>query len=203
MIITGASGSGKTQLALNLLTRRELLGDFYNEILLFAPTAALDDTYKHLDHHSFDSFSAADLEGIIATRKAQIKKDGIAKVGRESRMLLILDDCIAERSFLESKEATKMFALLRHYLCSVIIMTQSYNQIPRRLRVNANSIAVFPGSRTKEDVITDEFCPSGWTKAQFRKALPSKKYDFLYINRHHSNHPRLNFGPILSPGMDE
>ena len=46
---------------------------------------------------------------------------------------MILDDIIADRSFLMSSEALKMFSLLRHYHVSIITLIQSYNKIPRAL----------------------------------------------------------------------
>ena len=48
-VISGRSGSGKTQLLLNMLTRKDLLGDYFHKILVFSPTAGeLDDTYDSL-----------------------------------------------------------------------------------------------------------------------------------------------------------
>ena len=48
-IISGKSGSGKTQLLLNSLSRENMLKDYYHIIIIFSPTANdLDDTYDVL-----------------------------------------------------------------------------------------------------------------------------------------------------------
>ena len=47
--ISGRSGSGKTQLLLNLLTNEKLLGNYFHYIIVFSPTAnETDDTYNAL-----------------------------------------------------------------------------------------------------------------------------------------------------------
>ena len=120
-------------------------------------------------------------------RKALIDKKGIEWTVKNSRVLLILDDVIANRDFLNSPEALKMFALLRHYQCSIIVLMQSYNKLPRALRINANGTIVLPSTQSEIEVLLDEITPAGITKRDFQKVIEyatSGKHDFLYINRH-------------------
>ena len=169
--ISGRSGSGKTQLLLNILTRDDLMGNYFHKILVFSPTAGdLDDTYASLKipkENFIKKFDSSILETILNNRKAQIKKDGIEKVGKSDRVLLIFDDCIAERKFLESKENLMMFTLLRHYLCSVCILSQSFKKIPRSIRINANFTCIFPSLESEINIMLEEICPAGVNKKEF------------------------------------
>lgn len=192
MMITGSSGSGKTNLMINIMTRPELYGKYFHRIAIFSPTAgSADDMYKKLGPIPKENFIATmtpdHLESIIDHRKKLIEEKGIEWVAKNDRMVLILDDVVAERNFLESPEALKMFALLRHYLCSVIVMVQSYNKLPRALRLNANAIMVFPSLQSEIAVLKDEITPPGISKKDFEKVIEyatDGRYDFLYINRH-------------------
>ena len=191
MLISGRSGSGKTNLMMNLMTRKEFYKNYFHYIMVFSPTAGeFDDMYKQLelpDENIRNEFNKEDLDELIENRKELIKKKGIEYVGKNSRVLLILDDVIADRNFLMSPQSLKMFALLRHYLCSVIVMTQSYNKIPRALRINCNGTMIFPSSQSEVEVLIDEITPPNIKKRDFEKVIDyatSGQYDFLYINNH-------------------
>lgn len=190
-IISGASGSGKTQLLLNVLTRKDLLGDYFHCIIIFSPTAGeLDDTYNALklpEENFIKTFDVDILQTILDNRKKTITDKGIEWTGKNSRVLLIFDDMIAEKNFLNSQETLMMFTLLRHYLCSVVICSQSFKKIPRSIRINANWLCIFPSLESEIQIMLDEICPSGITKKDFRKIIDyctSGKYDFMNIQNH-------------------
>ena len=65
--------------------------------------------YKKLGNIPKENFianmSPSDIESIIAYRKKLIEEKGIEWVAKNDRMVMILDDVIAERNFLESPEA--------------------------------------------------------------------------------------------------
>jgi hypothetical protein len=191
LMISGRSGSGKTNILINILTNEHLLKNYFHYTVVFSPTAGkYDDSYKplNLPSESFKTdFSADDLNTLIENRKALIDKKGIEWVVKNSRVLLIMDDIIANRDFLNSPEALKMFALLRHYQCSIIVLMQSYNKLPRALRINANGTIVLPSTQSEIEVLLDEITPAGISKKEFQKVIEyatEGKHDFLYINRH-------------------
>jgi len=191
MMISGRSGSGKTNLLMNLLSRKEFLKGYFHYIIVYSPTAGTyDDSYNvlNLPPENFkNDFSEQDLEELIQSRKKLIKDKGIEWVVKNSRVLIILDDVIANRDFLNSPQALKMFALLRHYQVAVIVLMQSYTKLPRALRINANAIAIFPSSQSEIEVLLDEITPSGIKKREFERVIDhctSGRYDFLYINNH-------------------
>ena len=191
MMISGRSGSGKTNAMLNILTRKELYGNFFHTILVFSPTAgSYDDTYKALkipEENFVREFTGELLEDIIEARKKLIDEQGVEKVAKTSRVCLILDDIIAERSFLESPMALRLFSLLRHYLCSIVVLVQSYTKLPRALRVNCNAVIIFPSLQSEREILIKEITPSGIRMRDFEKVIDyctEGQYDFLYINNH-------------------
>jgi hypothetical protein len=106
VLFCGRSGSGKTNLLLNILTRKKLLGNYYHTIIVFSPTAGkYDDTYKALnipEENFVEDFSPQSFENLIQVRKDLIEEKGIEWVAKNSRVLIVLDDVIANRDFLQS-----------------------------------------------------------------------------------------------------
>lgn len=191
MLLSGASGMGKTNLLLNILTKKEMYGGFFQYIIVFSPTAGyLDDSYKSLKipkENFIKEFTPEMLQKIIDKRDAQIKQMGHPKVSKTSRMLIILDDVIADSEFLKSPEALVMLCLLRHYQVSIMILLQSYNKLPPALRKNFNAICVFPSIQAEVELLLDEITPAGIKKRDFEKVIDyctSGNHDFMYINRH-------------------
>jgi hypothetical protein len=198
MMISGRSGSGKTNCLINILTNEHLLKDYFHFTIVFSPTAGkYDDSYKALKlppENFKNDFSPDDLNNLIESRKKLIEKKGIESVVKNSRVLVILDDVIANRDFLNSPEALKMFSLLRHYQVAIIVLMQSYNKLPRALRINSNATIVFPATQSEVEVLLDEITPAGLQKKQFQKVIEyctDGRYDFLYINNHAEPNKRI------------
>ena len=96
-----------------------------------------------------------------------------------------------------------MFTLLRHYLCSVCILSQSFKKIPRSIRINANFLAVFPSLESEVNIMLDEITPAGVTKKEFRDIITyctTGKYDFMAINNHAEPNQRIrkNLSEIIN-----
>lgn len=188
-IICGRSGSGKSNLLMNLLSRKEFYGQYFHYTLVISPTAgSTDDLYKVLnlpEENFIDDFTSEFLENLIESRKELIKEKGIKWVAKNSRVNLILDDVIANRQFLQSPECLKLFALLRHYLCSVMILIQSFTKVSRACRLNANAIMIFPSCQNEVQILLDEVTPANMKKRDFEKVIDyatNEQYKFLYIN---------------------
>lgn len=188
--LIGRSGAGKTCCLLNILTRETMLKNYFNYILVYSPTCDIDDSFKSLKipkENFVKKFDEDALENILLARKRLIKKRGIKWVAEHSRVLIILDDIICESKFMRSPSTLKMFVLLRHYLCSVIICSQSLTKIPRAIRLNCNALIIFPSTQSEVEVMKDELRPVSLTRSEFQKLVEyatEDQFSFLYFNEH-------------------
>lgn len=207
MQLSGPSGSGKTNFLLNLLTNKYMYKDYFHYILIFSPTAGdLDDMYKNLkipEENFIRKMDKKILEDILENRKKQIKKDGIEKVAKTSRILIIMDDVIGDQQFLKSDDALELFTLLRHYLISIIVLVQAYNGVPPKMRKSANGIAIFPSLRSEVECLKDEITPAGFSKKDFEKVINycnKDQHSFLFINNHANKNEKIrcNISEILT-----
>jgi len=203
LLISGSSGSGKTTLLLNLVLKPIFYGGYFHYILVFSPTASIDDLWKKLNipkENIRTKFTAGDIEKIIESRKKQIEEKGIEWVAKHSRLLVILDDVIADRAFISSPEALKMFIMLRHYLTSVCVLSQTYNKIPKPIRNNCRAMMIFLSNRSEKEVLIDELTPPAMTHKEFEKVIDyctDSPHDFIYINA------KANKNEMIRKNLDE
>jgi hypothetical protein len=209
VLFCGKSGSGKTNLVLNLLTKKEFLKNYFDMIFLFSQTAksGCDDLYtENLPELEEDHIFEPDYEGleqldhILETQKKIIKDKGIDK---SPKILILFDDIAHSRAFLASKQYLQLHIMNRHYNISTFSLTQSYTKIPRAARCQVSAVAFFHGAcGTEIERISEEHTPKGWKEKQFKVMVEyaiKKKYDFLFINKHaaSSEQYRQNLDVIL------
>lgn len=190
MMFCGLSKSGKTTLLKNTLTDKKLLGDYFDTIVMFSPTADADTTLTAElglpEENIITNFTEDDLKKIIEGQRELIKKDGYNKVAQENKMLFIFDDCISHRQFLKSKTILDLCATVRHLLVSVVFLMQSYRMLPRACRINLRGIAFFESNRNETDVLVEEEGPPTLTNKQFRQLIheaTEEQYSYLWINK--------------------
>lgn len=196
VIINGKSGSGKSNLLVNLLSRPEFYGrndkgkHYFDDIYLFSPTAGcMDDLCKHLvdfspltDDHIFNDFDQKKLMDLLDEQKREIDEKGIEK---SKKLLILLDDIQADQKFLTSKAILKLFTMNRHYNTSTWLCGQSFTKTPRPCRLQANNIIFFNGSKSELDKIIEEFSPPRLSKRDFEDLINhalEDQYNFLHIN---------------------
>jgi hypothetical protein len=205
----GKSGSGKSNVVGNMLTKKEFMKDFFDEIYLFSPTAKTDDLVEHLnlkDEHIIDNLdesSIIKLNKIVDDNTEKIKKNGIKNTAKNSKILIICDDCISEKVFIKSNILSKLATAGRHALISTIICSQSYTKVPRVIRLQAQGMIVFPSSNDELDLLCEDLCPAGMSKKDFLELIKyatEERYSFLFVN-HHVKNPkekfRKNFDEII------
>ena len=180
--LCGASHSGKTNLLLNLLSRTEFYKDYF-DIYVISPTAGeLDDSYKVLNLPKERYFYPNIM---VLQRLFEIQQQKIQEEGTVKPVLLVLDDCISYKQFINHKDFLKLFCMGRHYQCSIIATSQAYHRLPKSCRLQCSAISFFRGSQKEVEVIVEDFCPAGLSKRQFTKVVNStttEKYSFLQID---------------------
>ena len=85
--IVGRTGSGKSNLIINLLTRKDFYGPkkeggkgYFNEVHVWSPTCKTDDLYEHLelkDENLHDDLDPKQLEEFFESKKEDVEKKGI------------------------------------------------------------------------------------------------------------------------------
>jgi hypothetical protein len=196
----GRSGSGKSTVINYMLTNKNFLKGFFDHVYLFSPTAELDDLAKHLKlkkEYMITKPSEEKLNEIIDKQDKLIKSEGIEKVGKKSKVLIIFDDIISDPRFLKSDAMIKLSTMGRHFLISSIINTQSYTKVPRAIRLQANALILFPSSNNEVKLLVDDTCPPHCSKKTFNKLVEyatAGKHDFLFINNFESVETRFRKG---------
>lgn len=193
-ILSGASGSGKSNLLLDLLTCKNKYFGYFDIIFVISPTAnKLDDSYELLIKklkksktklYIINHPTAEQVTHIMDTNKEIIENEGLVKA---PKILIVYDDIIADKKFMNTRAFTQSFVASRHYNASVIIATQKYKAIPRTCRIQASALFYFRGTHTEDESVCEEMCPPKYHKKEFYLLLNyalRKPYSFLFINTH-------------------
>ena len=202
IIFNGKSGSGKSNLLLNLLTRPQFYKDYFDLIFFFSPSSKCDDLPKYLqlpDKRVFDKFDENSMIDILKTQEDIIKEQSIEK---SPKILIILDDVQSEQRFLRSQTISTLFIRNRHLNISTWLCGQSYTRTPRNCRLQASGLFIFPGSQSEMDLLIDEYCPPRCNKKKFEEMLKyatKDKYNFMFINNQadFENRYRKNMDMII------
>ncbi len=186
MYIVGASGSGKTNFLLNLLSRECYYKDYFDSILVISPTALqLDETYKSLklpDRNYYEPDTEV-LQALMDIMEERIEEAG----GKHNapKVLLILDDIVSYKKFCNSSLLLKFAVMSRHWNISMVILSQAYHRIPKSVRLQMSSIVYFKGSNRELDVLADDFGAPGYTHKQFKQKIAdatNERYSFVFID---------------------
>ena len=148
-IICGATGSGKTVFALNLL--RTEYRNFFKYIIIVCPTWKYNKAYLS-QKWLFDNPERVFL---IDPKELCSKSDDplndtlklfFETYGKldESHVLFLVDDCSSQKGMTKKKRMLSELAFSgRHLNCSVWILTQKYNSVLTDLREQIKWLALF------------------------------------------------------------
>jgi len=193
-ILSGASGSGKSNAARYIMDHyySKSNGSWFDRVIFLSPTAKIDPVWKNLAGLSKqDRMEQVDPEKLTRILRKAEKETKAKGKKKTTRILLILDDVIAESKFMHSKEFLKLFIRGRHFMISTMCMTQSYVKIPRSSRIQATHIIFFPSQTTEIERLYSEYGPHQMSKRAFFAMVqeatdpsPEEPYPFLYIDRY-------------------
>jgi len=188
-IISGASGSGKSNLIVNLLksnkttkdkTHKKSYRNMFNNIILVSPSAHTikDSPLENIsDDQKVDSLSdeVFDLVNLMTD-------DGVEE---NKHTLLILDDISSQLRLKENeKKLNQLIKNRRHLNLSIWIVTHKSTDASPALRSNANLIFLFRPKTTREiDTIQSEYMMMSKQRAdEIMNAAYKDRYDFLLID---------------------
>jgi hypothetical protein len=204
-IFSGASGSGKSILMVSLILKFYPIGTF-DRIVLISPTCKGDDIQKQL-HHLIDEDDLIDdlktagkfLEELYVEQREIIEAESASEA---PRLLVIFDDCVADKSFTKLEIFTKFFITSRHVNATVFLATQSWTACPRRCRLQCSNVFMFAGSASEHECLTEEISPPGFTKKQCMKLISfcnEEPFSFLHYTRKvpHKTRYRRNLDEIV------
>jgi hypothetical protein len=181
-LIVGGPGSGKSNLWLNLITRRnKFYWRMFDNIYIFSPSLnTIKKEIKIPSENMIDGFDEERLEEIIENARNREP---------DEHTLIILDDVVVQLS----RNLAPLLAAIynrRHLGLSVMVITQKYNKVPLELRVAMSDIMMFNNAKKELDALFTEFV--NIERKLFDKMVElvfDKKHNFLYIR---TNEPTDN-----------
>ena len=129
MLITGSSGSGKTQTLLSLLHN---MPRTFEKIII--TTKNKDEPLYNWLEDKFEKDPNFEMR--------EIDKDGLPdldKFDKEQNNLLVMDDLVGEKN---QKPMEQFFLRARKKGCSLVYITQSYYAVPRMIRSNLTYLII-------------------------------------------------------------
>lgn len=195
MLVVGASGSGKTNLIMNLITR--FLTDsqnesIFNEIYCFAASALQDQAFQSLGapHIKNKVYLSNNLETDLI--------EGLINSEDKKTRLIYIDDFAGSLASVKSEQNEVLFNLWfrsRHSGTSLIFSSQYYYSIPIALRTNSSHMILFKSqSKREESLIKAELQTKDFAGDDFDTAFyeaTKEPYSFLYIDRYTYGSPKF------------
>jgi hypothetical protein len=190
-LLSGSAGSGKTSLLYNMLTNPLIYGPSYELMTedekkdgmkgywdaIFLFLGSCDDAYNLLikrkiilPHHVCLDPKPEDIQRII-DEQLHIIEESNGKLGKVPKILIILDDVIANSKFMRSKPVIYIMTYGRHINSSTILCTQYLNLVPKSIRQQASYTMIFKCNRAEASILTDQYCPPLVTIKDFNKLI--------------------------------
>ncbi len=193
--IVGASGSGKTNLLLNLLTRDGYYKDYFDRLFVISPTAlGLDKSYIELERKTkyengkdllYFECKEEVLKHILGVQEDEKKKH---------KTLVIFDDIVSYGRFCRSNELLQFSVMGRHYNISMFILSQAFHLIPKSVRLNMSCVIYFRGADIETETLCEQYCPAGTSKKNFKSLVEKatvEPYSFLFIDLNTPIHGKI------------
>ena len=188
-VISGASGSGKSNLIVNLLKSTKITKDkkhkksyrnMFENIILVSPSAHTikDSPLENIsDDQKFNSISE-DMFDLVDSMTEDAVED-------DKHTLLILDDVSSQLRLKENeKHLNQLVKNRRHINLSIWIIGHRVTDLSPALRSNANLIYLFKPKTTREiETIQSEYMMMPKKQAdELMKAAYKNRYDFMLID---------------------
>ena len=175
LAMIGPTGCGKTNSLMNLIKKYL----YYDRLYVFIKTLHEDDYYIDLQE-CFDKIHDA-LKYQVAHFYDDLEKLDLKMFDKSLQNLIVIDDFQLRE---DQKDVIDLFIYGRKLNCSVILLTHSYFDIPKIIRMQCNYFVVFqiPSNKELRQIIDDQAI--GKTYEEIKTVYDKlKKYEFLLIDR--------------------
>lgn len=178
--LTAKRGSGKSVL-LKYLVEQNL--DKFEKVFVISPTEEINSFFSNIveENNVFSEWNEEWAGALIQKMTAQNK--GKPKEERKN-VLLILDDCMADTNFHQSKTMKILFSRSRHINISIFCTCQYLHNLPPLCRNNMDWVLVGQMNRQSVQLLCEEYLSGDLEKNDFIKLYnrATKDYGFLVIN---------------------
>ena len=182
LAIIGRPGSGKTSLAVSLITQKKpkIYKKTHHHIIVVIPSNSLNSMHENpfskLEniYHELDDQTIADIYNKI---------DAYSKNGEKT--LLLIDDMTVDlkRTVRIQETIKRIIYNRRHLKTNLIITAQSYVNIPLDVRKNISSLILFKPPKKEMELIFSELIEN--KKEHFQKIMNiayDAHHNFLFVN---------------------
>jgi tRNA A37 threonylcarbamoyladenosine biosynthesis protein TsaE len=182
MIISGSSGSGKTNLVKNLLLNKKFYKNRFDNIYIMSSTYYINNDYEDID---VDVVSTTYNEDFIDTI-LELQNENLD----DTKGLLIIDDMSGMLPKSQNSKLANLFFRARHHNLSIMLLTQYYYNVPKNIRCNCSNIIIFNTENQNElKSLTAENCchlKDQNFMSVFKYAC-NEPYSFLHIDYNEKN----------------
>lgn len=156
MAVIGSAGSGKTSLAVNLLTSCQAYRKAFDRVHVIMPPHSVASLRNNIFKRHTRMHDDLDLETL--TKIA----DAVAADAEEERSSLVLMDDVT--ASLKNNDVQALLRRLvfnrRHLRLSIILLAQTYNAVPLALRKTLSHVVAFrPRNKKEHENIFEELIP--------------------------------------------
>ena len=179
----GSTSSGKTTNMMNLLTKRNMLKDYY-KIFIFSRTYHNDSIWRNIrinPKYVSTEYDEDRIEAILE-RQIELKEKYKEKHGNTNcfkSSVIIFDDMIQN---LRSKYLSMLTTRNRHFSTNIWILSQSYKAINPIIRNQVTNWIIFPSGNSGESKkMADEL--GGKKFLTFLNYVAKTDYGFLHMDK--------------------
>jgi len=188
-IIVGGAGSGKTNLLINLIAKKnKFYYKKFDTIILWSPSLhTLKNPIPLREDHIYNYFDIEDVN-------KELEKINI----EDNKHTLFIFDDFATEFKKNLKPILKLIYNRRHYNLSIFIISQKWRKIPEELRISASSVYFFNIDKRETKDIYDDVIKNA-TESEFKnicKFVFKDKYNFIFYKKDNGEFYK-NFDKII------
>ena len=197
--VVAKRNSGKSILIRYLVNQQKHL---FSKIFVICPTESINHFYNTITHDDciFDEWKEDWANQLI---DIMTKTNANQPSNERKNVLIILDDCMSDIDFNQSKSLKKIYTRGRHFNLSIIATCQYLNSLPKICRSNCDTLISGQMNLCSIEMLASEYC-SNLSKREFITLFnkTTKDYGFLVINNNSvKDNENLNciYGQIKTP----